>query len=208
MIASKRERIIGLLTAGVLAALALDWLVLTPLTDRGRQAAAEVEAARAELDLADVLFANGDRLNRRWTTMLAAGIKADVPQAESQALNALRDWAQDAGVSLASLKGERVENGEHFGVVLLRATCTGSLRSISQLLWRVQTADIPLRVTDLQLVTRKEGTDDLTLQLGVSTLCLAAPTDPLKPPGGGRARPVGPLASAAGAANDRREATR
>ena len=210
MIASKRERIIGLLTAGVLVVLALDRLVLAPLTERRRTVEAQVEEARADVQLAEVLLDNRGRMDELWDAMLAGGIKAEVPEAESQALNALRDWAKDAGVTLTSLKPDRAETAQHFRVVYVGATCTGSMRSITEFLWRVQTTQIPMRVTLMQISARKPGTDDLSLQLSVSTLCLAPPADPAKPGGGGggRGRPGSSVASAGTAAAFGREATR
>ena len=56
-----------------------------------------------------------------------------------------------------------------------RVTATGTMRSLSQFLWDLETATIPIRVTDARMTPQREGTDDLSLQVGVSTLC--APAD-------------------------------
>lgn len=198
MIASKRERVIGLLTAGVLAVLALDRLVLTPLTERSRSLGEQLVAARGEQEIGRTLLENRGQMDQRWNEMLAGGIKSDVPEAESQALNALRDWMLDARVTITGLKPEREETQEHFRVVFVGASCTGSLQAITEFLWRVQTTELPMRVTYIQVSSLKPGTDNLSLQLRVSTLCLAPPPDPSKTPGGGRgARPGTSVASAA-----------
>lgn len=210
MVASKRERIIGLLTAGVLAVLALDRLVLTPLMDRSRDATAALERAASEQEAATMLLDNRGRMERRWRTMLAGGIKADVPEAEIYALEAIRGFGEDAGVKFNTLNPDRIETREHFQVVYVSTSCTGSMRQISEFLWRVQTTQIPMRVTFMQISSRRPGTDDLTLQLGVSTLCLAAPADPSKATPG-RGRPGPSVASATGDASANsltREATR
>ena len=44
----------------------------------------------------------------------------------------------------------------------------------ARLLWQVETTGLPLRVHEMQLGARKEGTDDLSLQLKASTLYLGA----------------------------------
>ena len=203
MVASKRERIIGLLTAGVLAVLALDKLVLTPLMQRGADATAALEIATAEQEAATMLIDNRGRMERRWRTMLAGGIKADVPEAETYALESIRGFGEDAGVKFNTLNPDRSETREHFQVVYVSTSCTGTMRQISEFLWRVQTTQIPMRVTFMQVSSRRPGTDDLTLQLGVSTLCLAPPADPSKaaPSRGGRAGTSGASASGAVSAN-------
>ncbi len=38
-------------------------------------------------------------------------------------------------------------------------------------MWDIETATVPIRLTDVQVAPRKEGTDDLSIQFGVSTLC-------------------------------------
>jgi hypothetical protein len=42
--------------------------------------------------------------------------------------------------------------------------------AVSRFLWRVETAKVPIRVKEMQLGSRKEGADDLTLTLRLSTL--------------------------------------
>ena len=205
MVASKRERIIGLVTAGVLAVLALDRLVLTPLTDRRTRLGEDIAKAELELQEADGLFKNNKRMTQKWNVMLAGGLKSDVPESQVQALHALRDWAQESGLPpLMLLKPDRVDTQKQFQIVTIKATAAGSMRSISEFLWRIQESDIPLRVTDMQISTRKEGTDDLMLQLGLSTLCLA----PEPTPGGGGGGGGRPGQSVASAGTLGREGTR
>jgi hypothetical protein len=87
--------------------------------------------------------------------------------------HALREWSQESGFNLSSMKSERPETEKQFQKILVRATGTGSLSQVARLLFRIQTANIPARVVDVQVTSRKEGTDDLALTLGVSTLALA-----------------------------------
>jgi hypothetical protein len=174
VVLNKRERIIAFTTAGVLALLAVDRVAISPLFERRDRVDAEYDTATVQLQRADQLFANGPRMNARWHDMVQAGLKAEVTDAESQALHALHDWAADSGLSLMSLQPDKVERAKKgqtdFQTLTLRASGTGSMRSISRFLYRVQTATIPLRVTDVQISSRKEGTDDLMLTLAVSTL--------------------------------------
>jgi hypothetical protein len=174
---------IGIVTAGVLVLLVLDRLALTPLLDR--RAAASEEMAKTQVDYAkaESLRDNGPRMKARWNDMLTAGLKSDVTDAESQALRALHDWAEESGLATSSLQPDRVDRSRQlkdFQQITLRLSGTGPLRAMSRLLWHIQTARIPLRVTDLQVNARKDGgVDDLTMSLAVSTLVLS-PTPPAK----------------------------
>ena len=56
--------------------------------------------------------------------MVTSGMKSDVSEAESQAMRALHDWAQDAGIKLTTLNPDRVEamsKQPEFQQVMLRA---------------------------------------------------------------------------------------
>ena len=52
---------------------------------------------------------------------------------------------------------------------------TGTMKSLAGLLWKIQTAGIPIKVTDLTLVSHKEGQDDLTITLSLSTVYTPPP---------------------------------
>lgn len=187
MVLSHRERMIALVTLGAVALLAVNSLVLTPLAERRDRVDAEAESARLELERANRLFSNGRRVNERWQEMLGAGLTSDASDAEARALAALSTWAREAGLGPpTSLRPERREVGEQFQTITLRATGTGSMENISDFLRRIQSADLPLRVTDMQLTTRTEGSDELSLQLGVSTICLAPEPERNARPGQGR----------------------
>ena len=96
----------------------------------------------------------------------------ELAQAESQVLHALRDWSQDSRLTLSSVKpGKVVERGELLEMSF-QAAGTGSMSAVSRFLWRIETARLPIRIHQLQLGARKEGSDDLSLQLSLSSLCL------------------------------------
>ena len=50
------------------------------------------------------------------------------------------------------------------------------MRAVTGFLWRLENASFPVRVAELQIGTRKEGADDLSLQLRISALCRAEET--------------------------------
>jgi len=167
---SKREQIIFVALAAVLAVLVLDWWIVTPLLDRS----AEVEARKAvllsEMANAENLLQRRRVIGPRWRQMLAEGMKHDPAEAESQVLHALGKWADDAGLDLVSLKPERSTKETLLPEIDIRAAGTGSMAAVSRFLWQLETARIPVKVKALQIGSRKEGQDDLSLQVQISTL--------------------------------------
>ena len=44
------------------------------------------------------------------------------------------------------------------------------MRRVTQFLYAIQTTDIPVRVTDIQIDARSETADELTVQIGLATI--------------------------------------
>jgi Tfp pilus assembly protein PilO len=174
MILSKRERLIILVTAIVLALLALDRYAITPLLDYRAAIETQKQRAATEMQRATALMAHKRRIDPKWRETMAAGLKRDPAEAESQILHAVRDWSAETGLKLASLKPERLPGKKSLQEISFQAVGTGSMDAVARFLWRIETAEVPIRVKELQLGARKEGTDDLTLQLRLSTLYLPA----------------------------------
>ena len=174
MVLSKRERYIALTTALVLAMLLLDRVVLTPLHKRRVVLEEQTQTALSRMEYAGALMDRRKQLAPRWREMVEGGLKSSSAEAESQVLHAVRDWSQEARLSLSSLRPERTERKEEgLEEITFRASGTGSMSAVAGFLWRLESSALPVRVSELQLGTRKEGTDDLSLQLRISALCMA-----------------------------------
>ena len=170
MVFTKREKIVVAATVAALCVLVLDVYVLAPLLDERAAAAARKQRLLGKFAKATSLLKRRRLLGRKWDRMLADGMKRDPAEAESQLLRSLRDWATDVGVSLSSLRPERSAEKTELPEVTVHAAATGSMWAVSQLLYRIETARIPVQVTMLQLGSRRDGADDLSLHLRVSTL--------------------------------------
>lgn len=172
MILSRRERYIVIATVAVVGFLALDQLLLTPLFDRREVIQAQTTQRLEELARANALFTNRARLNRKWIEMTGTSLQTDGSTAESQIISGVGDWAREAGLNLSSVKPERAEKEKQFQKITFRANATGNMAAISRFMWRLQTSKVPIRVIDLSITTRRDGVDDLSLDVGMSTLYL------------------------------------
>lgn len=169
---NKRERRIGIVAAVVLGALALDRTILSPLLARRSDAQMRIEAAQAKLIDATGVFDNDRRAQRLWKELAGNSLTGSAPDAEGQLLNRTRAWADTGRLSLQSLKPERSESESGYQKITIRATATGTLKQVAQFLYAVQTADMPVRVSDLQVSARKDNTDDLSVVIALSTIYL------------------------------------
>lgn len=184
MMMSQRERWIGIVAGVVVGLLLLDQVVLSPLLARLSEASERVDQHQRELAQADQLFQNRLRAQRKWRDMAGVALLRDAPGAESQVLNRVREWAATNGLTLTSLKPERSEKEREFHRITIRATATGTMAQTAGFLHAVQTSGIPIRVADIQIASRREGIDDLSLQMGLATIYM--PDEPARAAGGAR----------------------
>jgi len=169
---SRRERAILLATVAVLGALMLDRFALTPLLDWSDRVEARQSVLVRKMAGARTVLQRRRVMEPRWRSMIAGGLKGDPGEAESQILHAVGQWAREAGVNLVSLRPERSTEETALPEIDVQVSAAGPMAAVSRFLWRLETADIPVRAKSLQLSARKEGADDLSLQLKISTLYL------------------------------------
>jgi Tfp pilus assembly protein PilO len=176
VVLSKRERYIGIITVAVLAILVLDHFIVSPLLDQKAELDAKINDAQGQLDRADRLFSTARRASRKWSEMARGAIVSDSAEAD-RILNRVSEWANESGMSLPSLKPERDEKEAGFNKKTFRATGAGTMAQIGRFLYKIQTANIPVRITDLTISSHKEGTDDLSITFGVATIYQLPPAD-------------------------------
>lgn len=167
---SHRERSIAITAVAALLLLGLDRYALSPVLEARERIQAETQRLTAEMEEATSLFKRGKLVVRRWRDMTEKGLTEDPAEAESQVLHAVRNWSEETGLALSSVKPERLNQGDGVRQITFRAAGTGTMRAVGRFLWQMETADIPLRIHELQLGSRTEGRDDLSLQLRFSTL--------------------------------------
>jgi hypothetical protein len=181
VVLSKRERHIGIVCAAVLALLLLDYGVVEPLMAQKDDLDQQIAKQSQELDKAHQLQTNSRRMTRIWTQLAGNQLQRNTSEAESQLLHNVDDWAHDAGLNLASSRASTTaEREKDFNKITVRAIGNGGMSQIGRFLWHVQVATSPVRVTELTLSSKKDGIDDLTMQVAISTIQQAA-ADQTKP---------------------------
>src|SRR2546423_8629138 len=172
VVLSKRERSIGIVTGVVVSILLLDWVAVEPLLAQKDVLDSQIAKQRKDLDRANQLFRTSRTMNRRWAQLTTGQLQHNASQAESQVQNAVRVWAQDSGLTLSSVTPARADKEKDFQKITFRAAVSGGMAQVARFLYRIEYADIPVRVTDLQLARHPEGgaSDELTLSLGLTPI--------------------------------------
>jgi len=174
MVLSKRERYIVIGTIIAVAALALDRYLLSPVLNRESQLEAQKQGLVRELDRAQSLFKRKKAAAAKWKEMVAGGLKQDASETENALQHAISQWSQDANLALSSVQPERAAQTGRSPEVAIRVVGTGPMSAVARFLWRAQTCPQPVKVVDMQVSSRREGTDDLSVTLHLSALYLPA----------------------------------
>ena len=178
MVLSKRERFIATGTIFVLLVVCVYQFVLVPMLERKDELDALIDKENRNLSNALNLVKKSKELGPRWAEINRNGLQRDASRAETQIYAAINSWARDAGLPSPGTKLDRTEKeGKDFNRITIRVTGNGSMDQIARFLYHIQTANIPVKVLDLTITPRKEGTDDLTLQMGLATIFLPPEAD-------------------------------
>ena len=177
MVLSKRERIIVLVTVIVVGALITDRFVLTPILSGLKQTEDKKQRLLAEVNEARSLFERRKLMERKWKTMLSDGLRSET-EAESRVARALQEWSEDAKLMLTSVKPERTAGDEGMQEITFVIAGRGSLDAVAWFLYQVETAELPIKVKNMQLGSTSESGDNMSLQLRLSAIYLAAEATP------------------------------
>jgi hypothetical protein len=171
MVLSKRERVLAIATLLVVGLLAVNSILIDPVMSRRRQTGDERVELEAQFQQAQSLFDRKKTLERKWKSPLAEGMQSDA-DLESRIA---KDMTQDTGLTLPSVKPERSTNEKGYTEIAFVAAGRGTLEAVTSFLYRVETSELPLKVTSMQLGSNESG-DDISLQLRVSALYLGNPS--------------------------------
>jgi Tfp pilus assembly protein PilO len=171
---SKRERMIVLITIIAVGALVADRLVRAPLANRLGQLKSERQELAGQVAKAQNLFERKSQQERKWKTLLSEGLRSDA-EAEGLVAKALDKWAEDARLTLTSIKPDRMAGGDKgLKEILFVVAGKGSLDAVAWFLYQVEISELPIKVKHMQLGSTSESGGNMSLELRISALYLAA----------------------------------
>jgi len=173
MVLSKRERNIAVATLIVAVGLVLYEFALTPILAQLDRLRADENYYTGKLANATQLLLHRETAETRWNQRVADGLRSDAAATEDALDHAVVEWAQASGLTLKSCTPERTVQKDRPEVVLY-VVGTGRMSAVAQFLFRVQTSKLPVEPEDMEISSRREGADDLTLTLHISGLYLPA----------------------------------
>jgi hypothetical protein len=178
MTPEQRTRYLSIALMLAAGALVLDRLVGLYIDHRRELVDQRDAQIRALADAQNTL--KSEKRLRQFLAGVDEFVRADSSATEGRVMHLLHDWEQQAGVRESSFG--RVGTADEHGFLRLtfQVSATGDLWAVAALLYRVETAPIPLRLESAEVRPQSAGGDDIQVHLSISTLCQAN-TKPLAP---------------------------
>jgi len=199
VVLNKREKYIAIGLGGAVALMVLNFAVLAPYSAASDAATKTINDSHQTLSDFKALNDVQTALHSKWAEMQSEGVEADEPDAESQLRNAVVKWTDENQIGIQTtqpphaqqmpMKSQAINLSIGFEVQGNRG-----MYAIGHLLWAIESAPIPMKVSDMQIKAVKDGQDQLSIILGVSALCMPpepeapannnTPQQPATPPAG------------------------
>ncbi len=170
-----RQRILAIGAAAGLALLIADKLVLTPLIAGWKERSTRIAELRKSVGQGTLLIGRDPQIRERWDSMRTNTLPDDVSLAENEVLKAFERWSQDSRINVSSIKPQWKRAGDDFMTLECRADAFGSIQAVARFLYNVEKDPLALKVEAVEITSRDNDGQQLSLALQVSGLLLNPP---------------------------------
>jgi hypothetical protein len=99
-------------------------------------------------------------------------LPASVSAAENEVLKGFERWSQESRISISSIKPQWKQGGDDFMTLECRADAFGNIQALTRFLYELEKDPLALKVEAVEITTRDNDGQQLTLGLQVSGLQL------------------------------------
>lgn len=173
-----RQQFLVVLTIAAAALFVGVNFIYEPLSNLWSARSAQIKALRVKVNDGKVLIQHEASWRGRWGQMQTNTLPNNAPVAEQQVLNAFNDWSRDSGSEITSIMPQWKNDSTNYMTLNCRVEATGTLDSLSRLLYDMEKGPIGLKLDSVELASRDDTGRQLTLGLQVSGLVLIPGTKP------------------------------
>lgn len=169
----KRQRLFLIVAGVAVGLLVLDRLVIGPLADHWKLRAAEVATLQRSIAAGRGVLERKDRTESLWKTIQSGSLPADAATAEQTVLTAFDQWGRSSRIEVASIKPQWKRGANtKYSLLECRVDASGPLANLTRLIHEVERSPLALRIDSIELSSRDEQGQTLSLGLVVTGLRL------------------------------------
>jgi Tfp pilus assembly protein PilO len=171
MALSNREQKIMILAVAAIVILMGDKYVLQPLLETREETSEMKRSLKSQLDEANEVIKREKVQKSRWDNMLNSGLSYDNELTEQRVIRFIKDSSSNSRFSLNSIQPEHQAKKEKFGQIDFLVSGTGSMESVTRLLWLIETSNtVPVRIESMTLGANNDDAQVMSLQLNLSSI--------------------------------------
>jgi hypothetical protein len=167
-----RPRALAIAAIAGVALLVSDRLVINPLLRGWRERATRIAELEKSVNQGALLQQRGPLIRERWDRMRTNALPDNVSAAENEVLKAVERWSEDSRISISAIKPQWKRAGEDYMTLEIRADAFGSIQALTRFLYNVEKDPLALKVEAVEITSRDNDGQQLSLALQVSGLLL------------------------------------
>jgi Tfp pilus assembly protein PilO len=167
-----RQQLLTIVSIAAIGLLALDRILLPPLTSFWKERSAQIDDLRTKVREGDQLGKRERVIRERWDQMRTNTLPNNNSAAEQKVVNAFYKWEQDSRVSITSIMPQWKQDSDDYKTLECRIDASGRLDALSRFLYDIEKDPMALKLQSVELTARDNEGQQLTLALQVSALVL------------------------------------
>jgi len=171
---SNRQQLLAIMAIAVIALWIGDKVVFSPLTGLWKDRVKQIDELRKSVNQGNLLLERERSIRNRWAGMRTNTLPNNTSAAENLVLKAFDRWSQESRISVTSIKPQWKHNADEYMTLECRVDAFGSLSTLTRFLYDVEKDPLALKVDAVEITTRDNEGQQLSLALQVSGLLLNA----------------------------------
>ncbi|MEY2879859.1 MAG: hypothetical protein RLZZ15_2239 [Verrucomicrobiota bacterium] len=166
----QRQRLLVILVGAGLVLLTLDY-VAGKLSVLWKARATEIAKLQKDVARGRTAIARATRTERDWADMQANALPKDSAQAEQDLLSLFDKWGRANNVEISALRPQWKRGAtDKYSLLECRVDATGNIGTLGRFVYELEHSPLALRVDSVELTSRDDYGQKLTLGLIVSGL--------------------------------------
>ena len=149
-------------------------LILNPLWVSAAQHQEDAQTLASKRDLNQAFIDSSPQFTKKWNNFLKnKNLTTSEEDAKAIFNENMTQWQNDSGITRTTYKTKKpskIKKTKDFMRIEYQTSATGTLEQITDYLGLIESANIPIKIEKLNITSRKESDDSLTLSLTLSTI--------------------------------------
>lgn len=178
MMNRNRQQILMILAIVAAGLYATDLLIIGPLGQWWSTRSQRIVTLRKQVQEGEALVKRETGIRTRWDFMRTNSLPSNTSLAEQKILSSFNAWSRASRADVTDTLPQWKSDSDAYSTLNTKIEAVGTLASLGDFLYLIESSPLGLRLNSLQLVNRDKTGQRLSLGLQVSGLTLTPATKP------------------------------